>query len=145
MYHGNSEITKELINAHADLNIKDDSGCTALMSAIVLAQKPMIALLIKAGADDRLTNNEGCTVLDKAQSPETRQVVIQTLETRNRILHSYTQISPEAPLRNTYAYLVAGPLAIPPLARLFLQYATEYVPVEYARQRAIEATERQQQ
>lgn len=43
------------------LDVQDNSGCTALMQAAVHGYTQIVALLIDAGADPLVKDNEGCT------------------------------------------------------------------------------------
>jgi hypothetical protein len=142
-HKSNLTVAKKLINANTDLNMQDEYSRTALMNTMLCDRKSMITLLIKAGADDSLKSDAGSTALDLARSDEAREMLQQAVTARNHAFQNYTLSRPEATLQNAHGYLLNGPLAITPLAGIFLQYATEYVPIEVAKQRAIEATERQ--
>ncbi len=63
----NLKICRLLIDAKADLNIQQDDGDTALISAAIMAavygSKEIVDLLIKSGADLNIQNNAGNTAL----------------------------------------------------------------------------------
>jgi len=63
-YNPNSEVTKILIDAGADVNAKDDNGWTPLMWAARAGREKAIKLLLSAGADPLITNNEGKRAID---------------------------------------------------------------------------------
>tara|TARA_R110000868_G_scaffold22001_4_gene90779 strand:- start:7949 stop:8542 length:594 start_codon:yes stop_codon:yes gene_type:complete len=55
------EIVKALINAHADLSIKNNDGSTALHSAAFFGRIEIVQMLLDAKADKTLKNNFGAT------------------------------------------------------------------------------------
>ncbi len=55
------EIVKALIDANADLSIKNNDGATALHSAAFFGRIEVVQLLIDAKADKTLRNNFGAT------------------------------------------------------------------------------------
>ena len=63
---GNSELVKILINAGADLNVKDRDGYTALHLAARNKRIEAVELLIKAGADLNTESERGDTPMDEA-------------------------------------------------------------------------------
>ena len=58
---GKTEIAKELIDAGADLSIKNNDGSTALHSAAFFCRIEIVQLLLDAKADKSLLNNYGAT------------------------------------------------------------------------------------
>lgn len=56
---GPMEIAKQLVDAGADLNIKDREGRTALTHAIIHDRLDFVRLLVKAGADSHVVNEGG--------------------------------------------------------------------------------------
>eukprot|EP00434_Breviolum_minutum_P032768 symbB.v1.2.028979.t1/scaffold2981.1/size65978/4 len=58
-----TEIVKELINAKADLNLKDKNGDTALMWAAKKGHREIVKELISAKADLNLKDKDGNTAL----------------------------------------------------------------------------------
>lgn len=55
------EIAKALINANADLSVKNNDGGTALHSAAFFGRIEIVQMLIDAKADKTLRNNYGAT------------------------------------------------------------------------------------
>ena len=66
---GRVEAAKALIEAKADLNLKNKDGNTALSVAAFLCHPEIVEALLKAGADKAIKNNTGTTALDGAQAP----------------------------------------------------------------------------
>lgn len=60
---GKTEIARALIEAGADVNIKNDEGSTALHSAAFLCRLEIVQMLLENGADKNLLNNYGSTAL----------------------------------------------------------------------------------
>ncbi|XP_028149583.1 acyl-CoA-binding domain-containing protein 6 [Diabrotica virgifera virgifera] len=58
---GSSEILKLLIDAGADVNIKDSDGQTALHYAASCGHTDCVKLLLQKGANKEITDNDGCT------------------------------------------------------------------------------------
>lgn len=56
---GNLDVAKMLINAKADINIKDNNGQTALHYAVALRRWDLAKLYITAGADIKAKDNSG--------------------------------------------------------------------------------------
>jgi ankyrin repeat protein len=61
------ETVKLLLDAHADVNAKDDNGNTALTGAVLRGWNQMVRTLIAAGADPYLSNNAGISPYDMAK------------------------------------------------------------------------------
>lgn len=55
------EIAKALIEAHADLSVKNNDGSTALHTAAFFGRIEIVQMLIDAKADKNLRNNFGAT------------------------------------------------------------------------------------
>ncbi|XP_049835771.1 serine/threonine-protein phosphatase 6 regulatory ankyrin repeat subunit B-like [Schistocerca gregaria] len=62
------KIVTHLIAAGADVNFKDDNGCTPLLAAIHREHFEALDLLLKAGADRNVMDNCGVTALHLAAS-----------------------------------------------------------------------------
>lgn len=65
-FMGNLEMVKQHIKAGTDLNVKDQYGSTALMTATVFGKTEIAIALIDSGADLNILNNDGATVLHTA-------------------------------------------------------------------------------
>ncbi len=63
------EIAKALINANADLTIKNNDGGTALHNAAFFCQVEIVQLLIDAKADKTAKNNFGATPRETVMGP----------------------------------------------------------------------------
>jgi ankyrin repeat protein len=61
------DTVKLLLDAHADVNAKDDNGNTALTGAVLRGWNQMVRTLIAAGADPYLANNAGVSPYDMAK------------------------------------------------------------------------------
>ena len=70
--HGKTETVKILIEAGADLNARDNDGCTALMEADEIEK---VSLLLNAGADMSLKNHDGQTALSRAIENKDEEIV----------------------------------------------------------------------
>ena len=66
---GKTEIVKALINANADLDIKNNEGSTALHAAAFFCRIEIVQMLIDAGADKNLRNNHGATPRQSVTGP----------------------------------------------------------------------------
>lgn len=69
---GDADITRILIDRGAALNARAVAGITPLMMAAREGQEEAVAVLLRAGADARLTNSEGLNaaqVAEKADKP----------------------------------------------------------------------------
>jgi len=65
------DIVKALINAKADLNIKNNDGSTALHSAAFFCHVEIVQLLIDAKANKTTKNNFGVTPRESVMGPFT--------------------------------------------------------------------------
>lgn len=63
---GNQEAVSVLIQAGADLEVRNKSGSTALHQACFFAQPEIVELLLSAGADPTKINDCGATPLELA-------------------------------------------------------------------------------
>ena len=64
---GNLELVRSLITAKVLLDLRDDTGATALMWATHRQHHPIVQLLLAAGADRYCKNKGGLTALDLAE------------------------------------------------------------------------------
>ena len=79
------EIAKVLINANADLSVKNNDGGTALHTAAFFGRIEIVQLLIDAEADKTVRNNFGATpreivMTDYAQMKPIYEMLIQQLK-----------------------------------------------------------------
>ncbi|WP_347839885.1 ankyrin repeat domain-containing protein [uncultured Draconibacterium sp.] len=66
---GRTEIAEVLIDAGADLNLKNNDGSTALHSAAFFCHIEIVQLLIDAKADKSIKNNYGATARESVLAP----------------------------------------------------------------------------
>ena len=66
---GKTEIARALIEAGADVNLKNNEGSTALHSAAFLCRLEIVEMLLENGADKELINNYGSTALQSVSAP----------------------------------------------------------------------------
>lgn len=66
---GKTEIAKALIDAGADLSIKNNDGSTALHAAAVFCRVEIVQMLIDANADQTIRNNFGATPRETVLGP----------------------------------------------------------------------------
>lgn len=66
---GKTEVAKALINANADLSIKNNDGSTALHVAAFFCRTEIVKALIEKGADQSIKNNAGATALESVSAP----------------------------------------------------------------------------
>ena len=66
---GKTEIAKLLIDAGADLNVKNNDGSTALHSAAFFCRPEIVKMLIENGADKSIINNYGATPYQSVIAP----------------------------------------------------------------------------
>ncbi|XP_063818305.1 fibronectin type 3 and ankyrin repeat domains protein 1 isoform X2 [Pseudophryne corroboree] len=76
---GNTEVAKCLINAGAEVNVKDKDGKTPLMVATLNNHEHLVRLLIERGADCSITNEYGISIAKMAKAFN-RQNVMEMLE-----------------------------------------------------------------
>jgi ankyrin repeat protein len=61
--HGDTIAVRELIGRHADVNVPQADGATALHWAVFRSDKELVDLLLKAGANAKAANHDGSTPL----------------------------------------------------------------------------------
>jgi hypothetical protein len=61
---GRTAIAKALIDANADLDIKNNEGSTALHAAAFFCRIEIVQMLLDAGADKTIKNNHAATPRD---------------------------------------------------------------------------------
>lgn len=66
---GKTEIARALIEAGADVNLKNNEGSTALHTAAFLCRLEIVEMLMAHGADKNLLNNYGSTALQSVSAP----------------------------------------------------------------------------
>ena len=66
---GQSETASLLIEAGADLEVKNNEGSTALHTAAFLCREKIVKALLAKGADQKARNNAGSTALDSVDGP----------------------------------------------------------------------------
>jgi ankyrin repeat protein len=66
---GKTEIARALIEAGADVNIKNNEGSTALHSAAFLCRMEIVEMLLANGVDKEQLNNYGSTALQSVSAP----------------------------------------------------------------------------
>ncbi len=78
-HHGHIDIVRALLNTDIDVDHVNDPGWTALMEAVILGDGgpvyiEIVGLLLNAGADRSITDNEGQTPLDHAESRQFSEI-----------------------------------------------------------------------
>lgn len=77
----------DLLISYSDVNAKDNkNGYTALYSAASVESARLVELLLKAGANVNLKDNEGCTVLHQVAGQHTDVSLIKTIKDTKRII-----------------------------------------------------------
>lgn len=66
---GKTDIVKALIDAKAELDIKNNEGSTALHAAAFFGRAEIVQILVDAGADKSLKNNYKATPLQSVEVP----------------------------------------------------------------------------
>jgi hypothetical protein len=66
---GKTAIAKALIDANADLDIKNNEGSTALHAAAFFCRIEIVQMLIDAGADKSIQNNHAATARQSVTGP----------------------------------------------------------------------------
>ncbi|WP_276484025.1 ankyrin repeat domain-containing protein [Paraflavitalea pollutisoli] len=66
---GKSAIAQLLIDAGADINLRNNDGSTALHTAAFFGRPDLVALLLKKGADKKVKNRYGQTAYESVAGP----------------------------------------------------------------------------
>ena len=66
---GKTEIARALIEAGADVNLKNNEGSTALHSAAFLCRLEIVKMLLENGVDKDVLNNYGSTAQQSVMAP----------------------------------------------------------------------------
>ena len=66
---GKTEIARALIEAGADVNLRNNEGSTALHSAAFLCRLEIVEMLMENGADKDVLNNYGSTAQQSVMAP----------------------------------------------------------------------------
>jgi hypothetical protein len=155
LMQADSSSTTKLLQAGADPNKKNNRGITPLMRAASLGSADIIDLLLSAGADIMLQNNRNENAIEYTKNqrikiqPERQSKAIDLLEEALRT--EQNRRKQEQELKTAEQYLLtklddqaaaAGPLAIAPLATLFVDYICAD-PVKTAEQERKKAVKRQ--
>uniref|UniRef100_A0A452H231 Fibronectin type-III domain-containing protein n=2 Tax=Gopherus agassizii TaxID=38772 RepID=A0A452H231_9SAUR len=90
---GNKDVASLLIEAGADVNVKDKDGKTPLMVAVLNNHEELIQLLLDKGADATVKNEYGKGLLEMARGFHRHSVVI-LLEENKRKLSGNTNCPP---------------------------------------------------
>ncbi|AHI07202.1 ankyrin repeat domain protein [Bdellovibrio bacteriovorus W] len=77
---GHVEVVKELLKTDIDINHKNKLGWTALLEAVILGtggqkHQEIVKLLVDAGADKTIADNEGVTALEHAKKRNLKEMV----------------------------------------------------------------------
>jgi uncharacterized protein len=82
---GSAQCVKLLVQAGAEVNVRDCHGMTALMMAAVTGETDMVRCLVKAGADTDCRDENQFTAVDWAAKWGRRNVVNYLVSTDGRI------------------------------------------------------------
>lgn len=66
---GQTEVARALIEAGADVDLRNNDGSTALITAALFCRTEIVEALLAAGADKSIRNNAGSTALDVVTVP----------------------------------------------------------------------------
>jgi hypothetical protein len=66
---GKTELAKILMDAGADLNVRNNEGSTALITAAFFCRPELVTLLLKKGADKTIKNKYGQTAYESVAAP----------------------------------------------------------------------------
>ncbi|XP_015428082.1 PREDICTED: fibronectin type 3 and ankyrin repeat domains protein 1 [Myotis davidii] len=81
---GSERVASLLIEAGADVNVKDKDGKTPLMVAVLNNHEELVQLLLDKGADANVRNEFGKGILDMARVFDRQNMVALLEERRNR-------------------------------------------------------------
>ena len=121
---GNQEIVKALINAGANVNVKNNYGVPVLMVAILRNDIETLKALIKAGADVNIVDRAGWTPLmwaTKLKRDEVSRILIKAGANKNAETYfgesvaSLSKLYPDDKSSNT------GTIAITDLAKYYFK------------------------
>lgn len=73
---GNLVILEKLIALHANVNLADTQGKTALIYAAFFNKNDVVKVLLKAGANTKLKDSDGKTALDFANFNKNTELII---------------------------------------------------------------------
>lgn len=79
-WNGHTEIVEALVEAGADVNVKDENGNIALIWASAVGYIEIVKALIEAGADVDAEYEDGCTALTASAELGNTEVVETLLE-----------------------------------------------------------------
>ncbi|XP_074987120.1 fibronectin type 3 and ankyrin repeat domains protein 1 isoform X4 [Caretta caretta] len=82
---GNKDVASLLIEAGADVNMKDKDGKTPLMVAVLNNHEELIQLLLDKGADSTVKNEYGKGLLEMARGFHRHSVVILLEENKRKL------------------------------------------------------------
>jgi NAD(P)-dependent dehydrogenase (short-subunit alcohol dehydrogenase family) len=66
---GQTDVAKALIEAGADVDLRNNDGSTALLTAALFCRSEIVEALLDAGADKSIRNNSGSAALDVVSVP----------------------------------------------------------------------------
>jgi ankyrin repeat protein len=72
---GNGDLVRQLVEARANLEIRDKRGRTALLAAANYGVPATVSLLLERGADPTVRGDDGMTALDLAREQECDEII----------------------------------------------------------------------